>query len=798
MSLPQLITGPLPARDDVQQTAFSYDIMGRYVCNNWPELVAAQNNGGYPFDAVVIGAGMFGGYAAERLYRLGASLGLRVLVLEAGAFLLPSHIQNLPQRLGGSVGGPVYLRTRDDASGTQNVVWGMPWLSNERFPGLAYCIGGRSLFWGGWSPRLTPADLGKWPAQAAALLNAEYPKTEVEIGVSPTAEYISGPLFTALQAAFTAAQPSVPPLTAIETAPLAVLGSPPAPGLFPFDKFSSGPFLIDAIRNDAANNTAYGDVSRRIFLLPRVQVLRLNTQGNTVTSIDLAADGQRQTLSLSPGCAVVLAMGTIEATRLALESLGIGSTQFGSPRVGNLMVHLRSNTTVRIKRSALGLAAPPSSLETAALLVRGSALGRQFHLQVTAAAVTGPNPEQNLFSMVPDFDVLQNIVANQDPDWIVLTFRGIGEVQDQRSLNPDPARSWVDLSNETDAWQMRRAFVNLALTTQDLALWDQMDAAAIALAQQLAGNPANIQYFYNPTGPLNTPGARWNNAPPPPSTSSDPADPANKVRDLPGTTHHEAGTLFMGAPGTSLTNLSGCFHSVTNTYVAGPAVFPTLGSANPSLTAITLVRNTAQAIIQAATPPATPGFTPLSLSPQDWQMVQQPGSLAGVRHYGQVLETVGSPTQLSYGLYWYIKEAFSNFALLVDWRVARLDDNSGIYIRVPPPTVPNPLSAADTQGLEVQIDERGYDSATNTIGHPLQRTGAIYNLSAPTAFPSNSIGLWNTFRIEANGQQIKVTLNGQLVNTYQSNRLAAGHLVLQAHHGTSRVQFRNLQIQKFP
>src|ERR1043165_289618 len=129
MPLTQLIPDPLPARDDVQQTDFSYDVMGRYVCNNWSEITASQSSGGYPFDVVIIGAGMFGAYCAEKLYRLGGGLALRILVLEGGAFLLPSHIQNLPQRLGGKVGGPDYLRQRDDATQTQNVVWGMPWIS---------------------------------------------------------------------------------------------------------------------------------------------------------------------------------------------------------------------------------------------------------------------------------------------------------------------------------------------------------------------------------------------------------------------------------------------------------------------------------------------------------------------------------------------------------------------------------------------------------------------------------------------------------------------------------------------
>jgi hypothetical protein len=84
---------------------------------------------------------------------------------------------------------------------------------------------------------------------------------------------------------------------------------------------------------------------------------------------------------LSPDCQIVLALGTIETTRLALES-------FGTPRMGrNLMAHLRSNLTCRIKRSALkkpiDSAKPdytlPKELEAAALLVRGSNGASRYH-----------------------------------------------------------------------------------------------------------------------------------------------------------------------------------------------------------------------------------------------------------------------------------------------------------------------------------------------------------------------------------------------------------------------------------
>jgi hypothetical protein len=94
MPLNELVTTSRPARDDVQQTDFGYDVVPRYVCNNWQEIAAAQAPGAYPFDAVVIGAGMFGGYYAEKLYRFGGGAALRILLLDAGAFLLQSHIQS--------------------------------------------------------------------------------------------------------------------------------------------------------------------------------------------------------------------------------------------------------------------------------------------------------------------------------------------------------------------------------------------------------------------------------------------------------------------------------------------------------------------------------------------------------------------------------------------------------------------------------------------------------------------------------------------------------------------------------
>jgi len=249
--------------------------------------------------------------------------------------------------------------------------------------------------------------------------------------------------------------------------------------------------------------------------------------------------------------------------------------------------------------------------------------------------------------------------------------------------------------------------------------------------------------------------------------------------------------MFMGAPGASITDTNGKFHGKTNVYVAGPALFPSLGSANPSLTGLSLVRRTANEIISATMQTPAAGFAPLSLAPADWLMVKQAGSPATMIHHGAVLETSGW-----YGLYWYTKEQFSNFVLSLEWRISRREENSGIYIRIPPPNVANPLAAADTLGHEIQIDQRGFDSTTGTEGHPLKVTGAIYDLQAPSGPTQVQIGEWNKYEIEANGFQIRVTLNGQLVNNYQSSRQQTGFIALQAHDFQSRTQFRNLMVKK--
>jgi hypothetical protein len=69
----------------------------------------------------------------------------------------------------------------------------------------------------------------------------------------------------------------------------------------------------------------------------------------------------------------------------------------------NLVSHVRSNTFVRIRRSAFDPANMlPALLQTGAVLVRGSTAQGKFHLQITASADAGLNSDALLFTMIPD------------------------------------------------------------------------------------------------------------------------------------------------------------------------------------------------------------------------------------------------------------------------------------------------------------------------------------------------------------------------------------------------------------
>jgi choline dehydrogenase-like flavoprotein len=567
MPLNRLVDSGLPIAPppDVQRTTLGLDVLSRFIGNTWEEAVS---NGGKPFDAIVLGAGMFGGYCAEKIYRLGAAKGLRVLALDAGPFLVATHVQNLP-RAGLNVPSP--MRPGDDPGVARELVWGMPWRSNVQWVGQAYCVGGKSLYWGGWCPRLLDSDLAAWPASVANYLRNTYPLLERQTGVDVKTDFIQGPLFALLKQRASALVPGVASLDAVEDPPLAVQGQAPASGLFSFDKYSSVTLLMDAVREAAGDP----DNRRRLFLVPNAHVTSLDVTSGAVSGIHAVAGGAAKFLAIPPTTAVILALGTVESTRLALLSFPRSRNDSTKELMGrNLSSHVRTNVYARIRRTALDPGSTlPAQVQTAALLVRGSQGGGKFQIQVTASADEGFNSDALLYTMIPDIDQLDALLATQKAGWISFALRAASEMPgDPTTAVPNPSGRWINLSPfESDEFGVPRAYVQMNTTAAEDARAAAMDAAIDALLLALAGgNAADLEVV-------------------------------GRNRDDLGTTYHEAGTLWMGDdPSTSVTDANGRFHHVSNAYCSDQSLFVSVGSVNPTLTGLTLSRRVAEAVTNSA------------------------------------------------------------------------------------------------------------------------------------------------------------------------------------------------------
>lgn len=126
-----------------------------------PNLNSAEH-----YDVIVIGSGMGGGVVAEQL----ADYGKKVLVLEAGSYIFPTHIANLPrrQRLGVFDKHLWQLWPDFQTKNFQNPV-------GHNYQGAAgFNLGGRSVFWGGLIPRPDWWELDAWPATIRYELESTY------------------------------------------------------------------------------------------------------------------------------------------------------------------------------------------------------------------------------------------------------------------------------------------------------------------------------------------------------------------------------------------------------------------------------------------------------------------------------------------------------------------------------------------------------------------------------------------------------------------------------------------------
>lgn len=814
-------------------TTFTRDVLGRYVCNTLEELRAAvTGTDARPFDVIVIGGGSFGGVFAQHMLSIDAAHQHRILVLEAGPMVLGEHVQNLPMIGLNQPDKPSSIKALVEAGqfgpgSPRNEVWGLPWHSPVPFLGLAYCVGGRSLFWGGWSPRPLPDELKGWPADVVADLNGgAFDTASQQLGTDATNDFIYGPLQNALRrvladaaaanqlgdALSLAAIPPTPALTALGGAATAselatMLGLPGGPGarsaqqlsdeakleaplavqtnarpgFFPWNKFSSVPLIVSAARTAWAEWPREDNLRRRLMLVPNCHVIRLVPDGNNRTT---AIQTNLGDIAVPDGGVVVLALGTIETARLALGSFQGRPNTEGIGR--GLTAHLRSNVTIKVPRTTLPIASAINDLAAAALFVKGSrkinGTDRYFHLQITAAGLgpQGNNSEAELWKKIPDIDLVNRFADASDTD-VVITIRGIGE------MVTDNPNNFVRLDPDMDEFAFPRAYVQLTTTAEDLDLWKAMDECADNVALAFAGGKPYSVQAHGQFQPVNGGQA--------PATVLPFADRHDGL----GTTHHEAGTLRMGSdPAKDGTDSHGRLHAGANVYAVGPAVFPRLGSPNPMLTGVAMARRLAEHLTDRTPYAPADGYTVLmdGVDMSRWRFT-------GAGAFPLVDGALVSEPGLDLGLAWCIDPTPANFSLRLQYRLSRTDDNAGIFLRFPPPDsqgFQNPAWVPVVRGIEVQIDDLGRPD-----GFDIHKTGAIYGFVDPQFVSVNSRppGQWNDVQVDAVNQAYTVTLNNTVTTSVTnldptrglpSAANAPSFIGLQSHSG--RVAFRNVRIKQ--
>jgi hypothetical protein len=179
-----------------------------------------------------------------------------------------------------------------------------------------------------------------------------------------------------------------------------------------------------------------------------------------------------------------------------------------------------------------------------------------------------------------------------------------------------------------------------------------------------------------------------------------------------------------------------------------------------------------------------------------WTMVDKHGEGYGVRD-GVIFCAKGGGGKLM------TEREFGNFVLRFEFRMPKEGSNNGVGIRAP-------LEGnAAYNGMEIQIlDEAAALSGKWGQLHEAQYHGSIYDVVPAKKGAMNPAGQWNREEIIANGRQITVKLNDQVIldanlddvkdpatlEKHPGLQRTTGHIGFLGHN--DYIEFRNIRIKE--
>ena len=474
----------------------------------------------HEYDVIVVGSGMGGGLLASTLANMGAD----VLLLEAGSYLFPTHVGNLPRRL--LLGQfDKHIWSIWHKFGVKNYVNA----HGSDFKGLqGFNFGGRSIFWGGLIPRMAEWELAAWPAEVQEYLGDSgtgYLDAEQALNYHP-------PATTQYQAdSKTFLESAADGFTASD-APVAAQYTGYTAQSIPAGVFSSADRLLEDI---LAVDATPPRTKPTINLNQAVhRVLPDPTDGSKVIGVE-AYDLLARTLRTYYGQRVVLAAGTIESAKIALLS------KLTNP--ADLIGRGMTDHTIRFRHFTL----PPGSAQatqndSAKVLLRHSAASPPDAYPFAVVVEFGADHNQGRYADPAD---LRDEVAMRGGRMIgELVFMYYAELVEGNTIS---------LSSDNPSDPVR---ITVNPATPSTAAVQQADELATAIFAKLEAEPVEHE------------------------------DTALTLEtaDLGGVAH-EVGTLRMGVDSrTSVVDANLRFHDYDNLFACDNSVFPVSPAANPSLT----------------------------------------------------------------------------------------------------------------------------------------------------------------------------------------------------------------------
>jgi choline dehydrogenase-like flavoprotein len=357
--------------------------------HNWHEL---ENFNDY--DYVVVGTGCTALAFVHEVLRNDPQK--KVICLERGGFLLPTHFQNLSVPFRGLIGGDAET---------------YPWTLSEKThqSQLGYChgyypfFGGRSLFWSGWCSQPQAQALRDFPPamHRAAADPRFWSQAREVLNVISTAE-MEDPAFGALQAQLTnrLAHPlsDIPSLATSEPAMLAG-GHRHKKAKTGFSKFCAAESLLSLV--DQRHSAAHAnEAPLRIGLNCTVKKIVMDGEEAVGVETSRGFFGLRGNRSK-----LVLCAGAVPNTTMLMNSIPRIRETAGKRLTGHFLSHISARVPVHADASPWSQNRS-NSLEIAAQCLLGyhPVTKRQYQIQVTA--VHCPSPEKDLEELArkcPDY-----------------------------------------------------------------------------------------------------------------------------------------------------------------------------------------------------------------------------------------------------------------------------------------------------------------------------------------------------------------------------------------------------------